>query len=151
MASLFQAEEGFKGAEGHINVDFRNHLKGRVHRKHRNANIHNVHIEPREVVIIEGILALCDKKLRNMMDLKIFVDADPDERLIRVIQRDVIERGRTAEAVMERYTRVLKPMHLQFIEPCKRYADLIVPEGGSNAVAIDILTMYIKKHLKNEE
>lgn len=66
-----------------------------------------IHIEPREVVIIEGILALCDKKLRNMMDLKIFVDADPDERLIRVIQRDVIERGRTAEAVMERYTRVL--------------------------------------------
>ena len=89
------------------------------------------------------------KKLRNMMDLKIFVDADPDERLIRVIQRDVIERGRTAEAVMERYTRVLKPMHLQFIEPCKRYADLIVPEGGNNKVAIDILTMYIKKHLKN--
>ena len=84
-----------------------------------------IHIEPREVVIIEGILALCDKKLRNMMDLKIFVDADPDER----------------------YTRVLKPMHQQFIEPCKRYADLIVPEGGNNEVAIDILTMYIKKHL----
>ena len=100
------------------------------------------------VPVIEGILALCDKKLRNIMDLKIFVDADPDERLIRVIQRDVIERGRTAEAVMERYTRVLKPMHLQFIEPCKRYADLIVPEGGSNKVAIDILTMYIKKHLR---
>ena len=109
-----------------------------------------IHIEPREVIIVEGILALCDKRLRNMMDLKIFVDADPDERLIRVIQRDVIERGRTAEAVMERYTRVLKPMHLQFIEPCKRYADLIVPEGGSNQVAIDILTMYIQKHLKNE-
>lgn len=109
-----------------------------------------IHIEPREVVIVEGILALCDKRLRNMMDLKIFVDADPDERLIRVIQRDLIERGRTAEAVMERYTRVLKPMHLQFIEPCKRYADLIVPEGGSNQVAIDILTMYIQKHLKNE-
>ena len=85
-----------------------------------------IHIEPREVVIIEGILALCDKKLRNIMDLKIFVDADPDERLIRVIQRDVIERGRTAEAVMERYTRVLKPMHLQFIEPCKRYADRLI-------------------------
>ena len=106
-----------------------------------------LHIEPREVVIIEGILALCDKNLRDMMDLKIFVDADPDERLIRVIQRDVIERGRTAEAVMERYVRVLKPMHQQFIEPCKRYADLIVPEGGSNQIAIDILTMYIKKHL----
>ena len=106
-----------------------------------------IHIEPRNVIIIEGILALCNKKLRDMMDLKIFVDADPDERLIRVIQRDVIERGRTAEAVMNRYKRVLKPMHLQFIEPCKRYADLIVPEGGSNKVAIDILTMYITKHL----
>ena len=106
-----------------------------------------IHIAPREVIIIEGILALCDKKLRSMMDLKIFVDADPDERPIRVIQRDVVERGRTAEAVMERYTRILKPMHQQFIEPCKRYADLIVPEGGNNQVAIDILTMYIKKHL----
>lgn len=106
-----------------------------------------IHIEPREVVIIEGILALCDPTLRNMMDLKVFVDTDPDERLIRVIQRDMQERGRTAEAVMERYIRVLKPMHQQFIEPCKRYADLIVPEGGNNQVAINILTMYIKKHL----
>lgn len=79
-----------------------------------------IHVEPRPVIIIEGILALCDPDLRNMMDLKIFVDADPDERLIRVIQRDVVERGRTAEAVMERYTRVLKPMHQQFIEPTKR-------------------------------
>lgn len=107
-----------------------------------------IHIEPREVIIIEGILALCDPELRAMMDLKVFVDADPDERLIRVIQRDVVERGRTAEAVMERYTRVLKPMHQQFIEPCKRYADLIMPEGGNNQVAIDILTMYIKRHLR---
>lgn len=81
------------------------------------------------------------------MDLKVFVDADPDERLIRVIQRDVVERGRTAEAVMERYTRVLKPMHLQFIEPTKRYADLIVPQGGNNKVAIDILTLFIEKNL----
>ena len=106
-----------------------------------------IHIEPRKVVIIEGILSLFDKRLRSMMDLKVFVDADPDERLIRVIQRDVVERGRTAEAVMDRYIRVLKPMHQQFIEPCKRYADLIVPEGGSNQVAIDILTMYINTHL----
>lgn len=106
-----------------------------------------IHIEPRDVVIVEGILALCDKKLRSQMDLKIFVDADPDERLIRVIQRDVIERGRTAEAVMERYTHVLKPMHLQFIEPSKRYADLIVPQGGNNKIAIDILTMFIEKNL----
>ena len=74
-----------------------------------------IHIEPREVVIVEGILALCDDKLREQMDLKIFVDADSDERLIRVISRDIVERGRTAEAVMERYTRILKPMHQQFL------------------------------------
>lgn len=106
-----------------------------------------IRIEPLNVIIIEGILALSDPKLRNLMDLKVFVDTDADERLIRVIQRDIVERGRTAEAVMERYTRILKPMHDQFIEPCKRYADLIVPEGGSNHVAIDILRMYIKKHM----
>ena len=106
-----------------------------------------VHIEPREVVIIEGILALSDKKLRNLMDLRIFVDADPDERLIRVIQRDVIERGRTAEDVMERYVRVLKPMHLEFIEPAKRVADLIIPQGGHNEKAIRILKLYIEKIL----
>ena len=107
-----------------------------------------IHIEPRKVIIVEGILALCDEQLREQMDLKIFVDADPDERLIRVISRDVVERGRTAEAVMERYTRVLKPMHLQFIEPTKRYADIIIPEGGNNQVAIDILRMYIEKNLE---
>ncbi len=106
-----------------------------------------IHIEPRKVVIVEGILALCDEDLRNQMDLKLFVDADPDERLIRVILRDVVERGRTAEAVMERYTRVLKPMHLQFIEPTKRYADLIIPEGGNNQLAIDILKLFIEKNL----
>lgn len=104
-----------------------------------------IHIEPRNVVIIEGILALSDPKLRELMDLKIFVDADPDERLIRVIQRDVIERGRTAEEVMDRYVKVLKPMHLEFIEPAKRYADLIVPQGGHNEKAIEILKMYIAK------
>lgn len=106
-----------------------------------------IHVEPREVVIIEGILALSDKKLCRLMDLKIFVDADPDERLIRVIQRDVIERGRTAEAVMERYIRVLKPMHQEFIEPAKSYADLIIPQGGHNKKAIEILQMYIEKML----
>lgn len=106
-----------------------------------------IHIEPKNVIIVEGILALCDPELRNQMDLKIFVDADSDERLIRVISRDVIERGRTAEDVMNRYTRVLKPMHLQFIEPTKRYADLIIPEGGNNKIAIDIITMFVEKHL----
>ncbi|MDY3268004.1 MAG: uridine kinase [Phocaeicola sp.] len=104
-----------------------------------------VHVEPRKVVIIEGILALSDRKLCSQMDLRIFVDADPDERLIRVIQRDVIERGRTAEAVMDRYVKVLKPMHLEFIEPAKRIADLIIPQGGHNEKAIEILKMYIEK------
>ena len=106
-----------------------------------------IHVEPREVIIIEGILALSDKQLRSQMDLKIFVDADPDERLIRVIERDVMERGRTAQAVMDRYMRVLKPMHLEFIEPCKRYADLIIPQGGHNQKAIEILKLYIEKIL----
>ena len=106
-----------------------------------------IHIEPKNVIIVEGILALCDPMLRNQMDLKIFVDADSDERLIRVISRDIVERGRTAEDVMNRYTRVLKPMHLQFIEPTKRYADLIIPEGGNNQIAIDIITMFVEKHL----
>jgi uridine kinase len=106
-----------------------------------------IHVEPKEVIIIEGIMALSDKRLRNLMDLKFFVDADPDERLIRVIQRDVLERGRTAEAVMERYMKVLKPMHLEFIEPCKRYADLIIPQGGHNQKAIEIIKLYIEKIL----
>ena len=106
-----------------------------------------IHIEPQEVVIIAGILALSDKKLRDLMDLKIFVDADPDERLIRVIQRDIVERGRTATAVMERYIQVLKPMHEEFIEPCKRYADLIIPQGGNNKKAIEILKLYIERIL----
>ena len=106
-----------------------------------------IHVEPRDVSRVEGILALCDETMRSLMDLKVFVDADSDERLIRVIKRDIVERGRTTEAVMSRYTRVLKPMHLQFIEPCKRYADLIVPQGGNNKVAIDILTMFIEKNL----
>ncbi|MBQ9440267.1 MAG: uridine kinase [Paludibacteraceae bacterium] len=110
-----------------------------------------IHVEPKEVVIVEGILALCDAKLREQMDLKVFVDADPDDRLIRVINRDVRERGRTAEAVMQRYTRVLKPMHQQFIEPCKRYADIIVPQGGHNHKAIDILTSFIRQKLKGQK
>ena len=104
-----------------------------------------IHVEPHKVVIVEGILALSDKRLNRLMDLRVFVDADPDERLIRVIQRDVIERGRTAEAVMERYMRVLKPMHIEFIEPANRIADLIVPQGGHNEKAIEILKLYIEK------
>lgn len=107
-----------------------------------------VHVEPCEVIIIEGIMALWKKELRDLMDLKIFVDADPDERLIRVIQRDTVERGRTTQMVIDRYLEVLKPMHEEFIEPTKRYADLIVPLGGSNMRAIDIMRTYIIHRLK---
>ncbi|MBQ0020319.1 MAG: uridine kinase [Bacteroidales bacterium] len=102
-----------------------------------------VHVEPCEVIIIEGIMALWSKELRELMDLKIFVDADPDERLIRVIQRDTIERGRTPQMVIDRYLDVLKPMHEEFIEPTKRFADLIIPQGGNNRQAIDIMRTYI--------
>ena len=104
-------------------------------------------IQPRDVIIVEGIWILCDEELRNMMDMKVFVDADADDRLIRVINRDIIERGRTVEMVIDRYEKVLKPMHLQHIEPTKRYADLIIPQGGNNLVAIDILTNFIAHKL----
>ena len=104
-------------------------------------------IQPRDVIIVEGILILCDEELRNMMDMKVFVDADADDRLIRVINRDIIERGRTVEMVIDRYEKVLKPMPLPHIEPTKRYADLIIPQGGNNLVAIDILTNFIAHKL----
>ncbi|MBP5380401.1 MAG: uridine kinase [Bacteroidaceae bacterium] len=113
-----------------------------------NRQAETVHVEPCEVIIIEGIMALFRKELRDLMDLKIFVDADPDERLIRVIQRDTVERGRTTQMVIDRYREVLKPMHEEFIEPTKRYADLIVPQGGSNKEAIDIMRTYIIHRLR---
>ena len=110
-----------------------------------------IHVEAKRVIIIEGIMTLINKKLRDMMDLKIFVDTDPDERftdpderLIRNIQRDTIDRGRTVSMVVERYLNVLKPMHEQFIEPTKRYADLIIPQGGENKRGIAILCKYIE-------
>ncbi len=107
-----------------------------------------VRVEPRDVVIVEGILVLTDPVLRQMMDVKCFVDADADDRLIRVIARDCIERGRTPQMVIDRYEDVLKPMHCQYIEPCKRFADLIIPQGGKNSVAIGLLTDYIDGRLK---
>ena len=106
-----------------------------------------VHVEPREVIIIEGILVLCPPELRDKMDVKVYVDADADDRLIRVIARDCIQRGRTPQMVIDRYQDVLKPMHDRYIEPSKRYADLIVPQGGSNTVAIKLLTDYIESRL----
>lgn len=103
-----------------------------------------VHVEPKPVIIIEGIMTLINRKLRDMMDLKIYVDTDDDERLIRNIQRDVMERGRTVEMVIDRYLKVLKPMHEQFIEPTKKYADIIIPQGGENLKGIGILCKYIE-------
>lgn len=107
-----------------------------------------IHVEPRPVIIIEGIMTLLNKKLREIMDLKIFVDTDSDERLIRNIQRDTIERGRTVEMVINRYLEVLKPMHEQFIEPTKKYADIIIPQGGENHKGINILRKYIESLVK---
>lgn len=109
-----------------------------------------VEVRPADVVIVEGILVLCDPVLREMMDIKVFVDADADDRLIRVIARDCIERGRTPQMVIDRYQDVLKPMHCQYIEPSKRFADLIIPQGGSNTVAINLLTDYIESRLKRK-
>ena len=107
-----------------------------------------VRVEPRDVVIVEGILVLTEASVRDMMDVRCFVDADPDDRLIRVIARDCIERGRTPQMVIDRYQEVLKPMHCQYIEPSKRFADLISPQGGTNSVAIGLLTDYIDARLK---
>ncbi len=102
-----------------------------------------VHVEPRDVIIVEGIMALYDKKLRDLMDLKIFVDAEPDERLLRVIERDIAERGHPLEMLIDKYRNVLKPMHDEFIEPTKQYADIIIPNGGENARAVSMMQMYI--------
>lgn len=109
-----------------------------------------VHVEPKLVIIIEGIMTLINKRLRDMMDLKIFVDCDSDERLIRNIQRDIVERGRTVSMVVDRYLEVLKPMHEQFIEPTKRFADVIIPQGGENVKGIGMLTNYIKTLVPEE-
>ena len=108
-----------------------------------------LHADPKPVVIIEGIMALINTELREMMDLKIFVDTDSDERLIRNIQRDCVERGRTVEMVIDRYQKVLKPMHEQFIEPTKKFADLIIPLGGDNKTGIHILKTYIEGIVTN--
>jgi len=109
-----------------------------------NRQKETIHVEPKPVIIIEGIMTLHYKRLRDMMDLKIFVDTDSDVRLIRNIRRDVVERGRTVEMVLDRYEKVLKPMHEQFIEPTKKFADLIIPWGGENKTGIHILKTYIE-------
>ena len=116
-----------------------------------NREKETVHVEPKPVIIIEGIMTLLNKRLRDIMDLKIFVDTDSDERLIRNIQRDCVERGRTVEMVIDRYQKVLKPMHEQFIEPTKKFADLIIPLGGENKSGIHILKKYIEGIVSNDK
>ena len=106
-----------------------------------------IHVEPRQVILVEGILVFGHPQLRGLMDMKIFVDTDADIRFIRRLDRDVHERGRTVESIIEQYTKTVRPMHLQFVEPSKRYADIIIPEGGHNNVGIDLITGKIKSIL----
>jgi len=101
-------------------------------------------VEPRRAIILEGILILVDQALRDLMDIKIFVDTDPDVRFIRRLRRDLEERGRTLESVIDQYERTVRPMHLKFVEPSKRYADIIIPEGGSNTVGVDMLLTKVR-------
>src|SRR5574344_1816118 len=110
-----------------------------------------VHVNPAHIIIVEGILIFTCERLRKMLDIMVYVDADSDDRLARVIYRDTNERGKNVNQVLERYERTVKPMHLQFIEPSKRYADIIIPQGGHNQVAIDIMFATIEKALKNSE
>lgn len=106
-------------------------------------------VDPKHVILVEGILILTNASLRKMFDIKVYVDADADDRLSRVIKRDIIDRGRSLSTVLSRYEKTVKPMHLQFIDPSKKYADLIVPQGGENEVAINVLADIIKQNLNN--
>ena len=106
-----------------------------------------IHVEPTRIILVEGILILTNEQLRDFLDIKVFVDADPDDRLMRILERDMKERGRDVNDVLVHYQKFVKPMHLQFIEPSKRYADIIIPQGGNNIIAIDILASRIQQNL----
>lgn len=108
-------------------------------------------VEPKKVIIVEGILILTNPRLRKRLDIKAYVDADSDDRLMRIIWRDIEERGRSFKEVLDHYQEFVRPMHLLFIEPNKRYADIIIPQGGKNKIAIDILTSSIKEKLREEQ
>lgn len=109
-----------------------------------------IRMEPKDVIILEGILVLEDERLRDLMDIKLFVDTDADLRIIRRMIRDIKERGRTFESVVDQYLNIVRPMHNQFIEPTKRYADIIIPEGGQNHVAIDLMVTKIQTVLEQK-
>lgn len=106
-------------------------------------------VDPAQVVLIDGILILSDAELRKLLDIKVFVDTDADVRLMRRLSRDLLERGRSVDSVLDQYGRMVRPMHLEFVEPSKRYADLIIPEGGHNRVAVDMLVVRIRSILEN--
>jgi len=119
--------------------DFTTHTRTR--RTHR--------VEPRRVILVEGILIFAEPELRDLMDVKIYVDTDADIRFIRRLQRDIAERGRTMESVIEQYLTTVRPMHLEFVEPSKRYADVIIPEGGFNVVALDMVVARVQGLLES--
>lgn len=106
-------------------------------------------VEPRKIILIDGILIFTEKKLRGLMDIKLYVDTDDDIRLMRRIQRDIVERDRSLEKVLTQYQKFVRPMHLEFVEPTKRYADIIIPHGGENQVALDMVNALIQDHLKD--
>ena len=113
-----------------------------------NRSDETVHIVPKKVIIVEGILIFENEALRNLMDIRIFVDTDADVRLCRRIKRDVNKRGRTLESVLTQYLQTVKPMHERYVEPSKKYADIVVPEGGKNLVALDMIMGRIQRHLE---
>jgi len=104
-------------------------------------------LKPSKIIIVEGILIYENKKLRDLMDIKIFVDTDPDVRILRRIERDMVERGRTLESIIDQYRTTVRPMHVEFVEPSKKYSDIIIPEGGSNKIGIDMIVSKIKNIL----
>ncbi len=119
--------------------------------KHHTRTSMTVRIDPQPVILVEGILIFAEPRLRTLFDVKIFVDTDPDIRFIRRLERDIIERGRTTESVIQQYLRTVRPMHLDFVEPSKRYADVIIPEGGRNTVAVDMVVARLEMLLRSSE
>lgn len=116
-----------------------------------NRSSETIHIEPRKVIIVEGILIFENKALRDLMDIRVFVDTDADIRLCRRVKRDVNKRGRSLESVLEQYQQTVKPMHDKYVEPSKRYAHILVPEGGKNTVALDLIMNLIQRHIQEAQ
>ena len=114
-----------------------------------NRDSETVTVDSKDIIILEGFMILVEPRIREMLDIKLFVDTDADVRIMRRLQRDIKERGRTIDSVIKQYLDVVRPMHLQFVEPTKRYADLIIPEGGYNKVAIDIMVVKVNEIVKN--